>query len=1279
MAINARDSFSSALSLFSSLYEDMNPTDLPEGLTPDCQDVWFLPGSVSTRPALSRYLSPAIAGTPQILSLEDYPIPTGEHVGISLDANGAVWQRNPDGTSTQLTSVYGVGLQFKAENAFNKQFYAYYDATLAAQFSDTPFVGVDIPRYFDGANFWRVTQDAPGAPPTVSIYPVAAATLSGPAGGPITIVAGPSGIIWGGLTVISGVNYYTYFEVTTATPHGLASGTPITIAGSTSTPSVNGLRTAYVIVSATKFRVSFFTQIATAVNGGGGTVTPTSTGVTLSRTNSQVLATTAAAHGFQVGWQVRIAGLSNSTLGTSISSIARDQNGVVTVVTATAHGLQTGMPAVIAGVTNPDVSYNGTFKVKAVLSATSFTYDSAGVAASSTAGTGNVQDAWNGSFVITSVPTPTTFTYYQLGADDSTGSAGTATIVPLMVAGARSAVVMFKSKNGAITAPSLPVNFNSDGTNLLSLSNIPIGPDGTAQRILAFTPASGGNYYYLSPALVPATASTPAIFQPGTIINDNTSTSAIVDFDDAALVAGTQIDIEGNNLFNQIVLAPCLGVLEYQGRLMWWGEVNNIKNLINMGFDGGYTLSSLTQRAGSGANDGGAGTAWTNPNNVTSTSSYADVSLAALASSQNVLVEAFGIPLLTGSLQSLTVSFEYYATISGAGSIRLTVQLLRAGVPFGAPLYGLISGSVGSSGAPLSVSLNFPATGLTPADLNAANFGVEIKATEFEVAATSHTFIRNVQITVVTPNTTPLGWQTIGSTGGTGALVNLGNMGFGYQMTSNGGQADCLLWQGFYQDYYGAPIPQPGKQYTVRVLGKTSNAAAAGNLVIELAASPGLNLYRALIPINTMGATFQWFAKAISTIPPSPDATWNLNVYLQGVDAATVVTIDELEIVDATEPVLSQQIRASYFGNEFGYDDITGVIGLQSYTAGQVTACFEQRGTLYALTDQSHGDMCRIQNNGSTEPFEWPVDRFAQQVDCAGPSAVDTSEGIAWWAGQSGLRLFAGEQPKKLSQERQPTWNRINWGATLKIWVRNDPIQRVLYLGLPLDESNAVNEVEPMSYRSVNTALEPADPMHVSLSGKMIASDLCRKWTRWTLPLNCGAMLTENGTSQMVFGAGFGQLYSLDFSQFTDDDYGVIASYYTTYFHWNHEMEQSIPLLGLHRKIYTYLSIFITGVGNLTITPLVDSLDNPWQPRRSVFNAVSKLWEPGAVATPLSEQLSTDLDHDLDWRLNVRGDRVAFKIAVTPLTDATDAYFNMGHMVVSGRMDRVMPVRGAYL
>lgn len=1284
MALNASDAFSSALSLFSSLYEDMNPTDLPEGLSPDNQDVWFLPGSVSTRPALSRYLTAGISGSPQILSLADLPLPTGEHVAVLLDANGVMSQRNPDGSTAALLTTNAPGGQFKSCSAFTKQFYAFYDATLAAEFSDSPFVGTDIPRYYDGQNMWRVTQDAPGAPPTISTLKVPSVAVQG-TGSPITtnIVASPNGIVWGGLTytTINGQAgfYYTYFTVTTSAAHGLAAGNLVTLSATSSTPGFNGARlTVASVPSTTTFTVAIATLQGTQANGGGGTVTLVASSAALSRSANIVLAVTASAHNFQPGWQVSITGVTPNALGGTISSISRDANGIVTVVTATAHGLEAGNSFIIFGVSNPDASFNGQFTVATVVSSTSFTYEQAGLTAeSSSAGTGQVLDSWTGDFVILSTPTSTTFTYFQLGPNDSTVNTGVATIVPLMAAGPRSAVLIFKGANGALTAPSIPVIFDGDGTNLLLVNNILIGPPGTTQRILAFTPAFGENFYYLSPAIVPASGGTAPLFQNGTIINDNTTTSAVIDFSDTSLTAGTQIDIAGNNLFNQVVLAPCLGVIEYQGRLAWWGEINNLKNLTNPGFDGGFIPVSYQAVPGSGANSG-SGTAWTNPGNISSASSYADANVPTNGTSQALKAETFGLST-NGTPKNAVMAFQFYWTGNPFGALaKISVQLLKAGTPFGSPInFALGSGNQASSGDPVGAAANFPLTGLTAADLNASTWGFQF--TVVGGSAGAHVFLRGASVFINADSGIPPGWSIAGSSGGTTALVGTDVQGFSLAMTSAGGTQDCLISQPVYEDYYGAPILENGRQYIARLLIQATGLVGPtpGNLIVAITSqSTGLNS-QAVFPMANVGSGFDWYTMAFPALPAvvPPDAV--LSVFLQNVTSGAIVTIDELETVDALQPVLGQQLRVSYFNNEFGYDEETGLIGAD--TSAAITACFKQRGVLYMLTDQSRGSMFRTQDNGSTEPDGWEVDEFAQDVDCAGPNAVDNGEGVAWWAGQSGLRIFAGDQPKKLSQERQATWNRINWNATLALWVKNDPIQRILYVGTPLDANTAVNQVQPMSYRSVNSALEPADPLHISYSGKLICSDLCRKWTRWNFPANCAEMLTEGNAAEIVFGAGNGQLYSLDFDKFTDDDYGVISSYYTTYFHWNHEMEQSIPQLGLHRKIYAYLSAFITGVGNLTITPLVDALDNPWQPLASVWNPTTQLWEPGAAIPAVSEALTESLTHDQDFPLNVTGDRVAFQIAVTPLAGQTDAYFNLQHLVVSGRMDRILPVRGSYL
>ena len=172
ITINAANSFNQALELFSSLYEDMFPSDLPAGLSPDNADVIFLPGQVGTRPAVNRVLtSPTDTGSK--LSLTEYAQPTGDNLDIWLSSNGSLWQQ--DAASLAIVQIGTVaitpGSQFRSVTAFDKQFFAFFNPGETSIFTDSPFVGCDVPRYYDGKNVWRVTQDAPGFAPTFANVP----------------------------------------------------------------------------------------------------------------------------------------------------------------------------------------------------------------------------------------------------------------------------------------------------------------------------------------------------------------------------------------------------------------------------------------------------------------------------------------------------------------------------------------------------------------------------------------------------------------------------------------------------------------------------------------------------------------------------------------------------------------------------------------------------------------------------------------------------------------------------------------------------------------------------------------------------------------------------------------------------------------------------------------------------------------------------------------------------------------------------------------------------
>lgn len=761
-----------------------------------------------------------------------------------------------------------------------------------------------------------------------------------------------------------------------------------------------------------------------------------------------------------------------------------------------------------------------------------------------------------------------------------------------MAPGPRNAVLIFESANGAQTAPSVPIQLSVlGGTNLLSASQIAIGPPGTARRIIAFTPAYGSSYFYITPSYIPSTAGLGPILSLGTIINNNTTLSAIFDFSDAQLTAGTEIDVEGNNLFNQVVLAPCLGCIEYQGRMGWWGEINDVKNLVNAHFDGGYIPLSGTV-------------------NVSGTS----VTLA----TGDEWIDIFGVPVATGSTIYINgVPYVIHSIASGTGLSLTTSAGSQTGVP-----YYILS----PNGGPV------PGWSSTQAYLIAQ----PDKSLGFACVLVAS--------------------STLGATG--------------------------QISQPCYQDYYGAPILEENTPYIVRFQGACAFGGATAASVTVTISSPTLGTLAQNHAILSNGEE-QWITISLPVIPLIPsDATLIIEFAATIASGANAtLAIDELEIINAQEPVLFQQMRLSYFDNPFGYDDLTGLIA--SDRPVKLTAAFAQRSYLYALTD---GPLYQTQDNGTTEPSGWNFTSFADECDCYGPNAVTSTEDVAWWAGQSGFRVFGGGPPKKISQEIQPTWELIADANPCGIWVCNDPEERLVYIGANIPTlATDPNVVLTMSYRSVDAAYNVPDPLHTSYSGKLIATDLCRKWTRWLTPMLCGAILTQfpntGPTKTMFFGGQlYSNIYSLDFAKYTDDDYGAISSYYVTYFFFNHDIEQNVPQLGLHQKMYTYLTAYVTGVGLMQPQLLMNNLANPWGTTATVWDPTNMRWTAsGSPSNPLAAISLTNgvLLNDLEWGLNVnQASRLAVKWASQPLPGETDQAFQLTHMVLSGHQQKVAPIRG---
>src|SRR5258707_3417545 len=269
------------------------------------------------------------------------------------------------------------------------------------------------------------------------------------------------------------------------------------------------------------------------------------------------------------------------------------ENGfLVTITTNAAHGLPAEQSLPVAGV---GVSgYNGPFPVVSLPSSTQFTYiaGASGLAASGggTAASANatIQTAaahgfvvgqlvtptsigvagYNGTFAITSVPDSIHFTFTAATGGLAASGGGTASAAGSIGAGVHQVCVIFKTRQGYLTKPSTATSWTASGGKRAVVTNIPTGPSNVVARILCFTGTGGASFFYVGAG---------TLFSGNMIVNDNTSTSAVVDFSDAVLLAATNVD----NLFRLVELGCCAGTIDYAQRLFWWGERNKLNNFVN--------------------------------------------------------------------------------------------------------------------------------------------------------------------------------------------------------------------------------------------------------------------------------------------------------------------------------------------------------------------------------------------------------------------------------------------------------------------------------------------------------------------------------------------------------------------------------------------------------------------------------------------------------------------------------------------------------------------------
>lgn len=543
------------------------------------------------------------------------------------------------------------------------------------------------------------------------------------------------------------------------------------------------------------------------------------------------------------------------------------------------------------------------------------------------------------------------------------------------------------------------------------------------------------------------------------------------------------------------------------------------------------------------------------------------------------------------------------------------------------------------------------------------------------------------------PSGIPPGWTADPTSGTGGSLVASPIFGFAYQIQNTTGVTQAaygMIRQGAFQDEFLAPIIAPSTTYSVRVTASVpSGIPVSGNLVVDLF-SPSFGAAKGTfsLAMSSMATSMAIYTGTLlmTTLAPVPGDLL-LRVWAQNILNGVLVKIDRVEVFPTEQPDLNQQVTGSYNGNFESFDQITGVIIGTNVNQQPIVSAFVLFDSLFLVKT---GSMIATSDNNSTEPDNWRQPRtISASVGGSGPYAVTTGidepnsgEEYAIISGRTGAYIFAGGQPIKITEEIQSAWNTINWAAGFTHWVKNDITNRRVLFGVCLKTKVLINNklvqnpwmpagvipdnsapmtpnaVFELNYKQINTANElgGSPEVHRSYSGKLIASEITRKWSIWSIKSPCAAFITRSDNTAPVFlgnSDNTGKIYQLVDGLLEDDGSAFVQDYITSAF-VSTETGQGTQM-GTVRMNYDYMTLLIDGFGDVRITVYPNTLDSPF-----AHSLLPDLTLPAST------------NGDVEIPVNECGSRLFLRFT----SEAIDAGYNLSRIVMAMHQDPWSPVRG---
>ena len=426
-----------------------------------------------------------------------------------------------------------------------------------------------------------------------------------------------------------------------------------------------------------------------------------------------------------------------------------------------------------------------------------------------------------------------------------------------------------------------------------------------------------------------------------------------------------------------------------------------------------------------------------------------------------------------------------------------------------------------------------------------------------------------------------------------------------------------LIQQTAFQDANGVAIIDPNTTFSVQVTASNPSGVQSGNLVIALV-SAGVTVGSYTLPLADLSTDLNIFSGTLlTTALPTVPSGLMLQVSASSLGAGADVLIDRVDIYPTEIPVLGTAVYSSYAGLPEQIDAVTGKVVFESENQQPVNGAMVLYDTFYGLKAWSGktpgSSLYSLQKASDLEPADWDEPEVAQRSGGAiGPLAFDSGEQWFLGASRSGLYLFVGGQPGKITQEIYQVWDAINWKAGQSIWVKVDLNVRRIYVGVPMATPNfwlpnasvnanptSPNVILTCDFRGLDSGeeLKQYPQMHTTMFGTLNAIDMRRKWSIWQIPAPYANFVqTANDVELYICnGRGNSRVYQLD-SEATTDDGIVIDSLYTTAGLPGAEKRSQMPQLGKNRVRMGYMVATLESAGNIQARLYANRLPGPGTP-----------------------------------------------------------------------------------